>query len=829
MLQRNISTRGSGQVDGFCRCLTVLKTLLLISASVLIAASANAQAPALLWTTNVGALVFAVDGQTNVYASAANVVMKISPIGEVLQSISLTNRPGLAQRDSAGNLYYAGTYPGSFNGSGYDYGTSFSCFLTTYNSAGSVIRTANFGPTGFLRNIAIKDVQIDTAGNCYVAYTYNVSTSDHADVAVKFDATGTNVWSATMPKYALNPTTVGSGHFGPLSDSLGYALTFDNTSFGPYLTLSTFDPASGAMTALTSWLGSPDWNTTRPVRAGDGDVFNVEHSSLTKRTPEGAVAWSIDLGNLSKGTIAPDLYGGTHVLDSGGILSRYDIAGGLAWGTNYGSLCNGMVIDSNGNRFISMADGRVARLANEVAAMPVINNPPQGKTVLAGRTTSLTVGASGSGPLSYQWLRNSNSIPDATSASLNFANITSAQAGYYSVIVSNFAGSITSAPVQLRVKSVAIYSGNEILTNGTYVFASAPVFTIHSAFTNGSIFYTLDGSAPTFNSTPYSAPFTVSSSATVRAIGYSADFLQSEEADTVSAVVLINHTLSASTAGGGTFSLNPPGGSYVSTNIVNVTANPSSGWSFLYWLGDAAGTNPTVNVSMTQDRALLAVFGTTLSTSVAGNGQVVPSGGVYAYGTVVRLTGVPGPGSYFGSWGNAASGNVNPLYFTISSANPAISSIFGVTPSDQAALTVEISGNGKVMVNPRANVYPTNQSVTLTAVADNGSTFVGWSGDATGTQNPLNVATTQSKVIVANFTWGATLRASTPGVEGLRPEGFRMTVISEPNSIWNIFGSTNLGAWDLVGTVTNSLGQAQFTDPAASSLSRRFYKAQLGP
>src|SRR5713101_2689761 len=136
MPQRNLFTRGSGQFDSFGRCFTGFKTLLLISASAFVAASANAQAPALLWTTNVGAMVFAIDSQTNVYASAANVVMKISPAGEVLQSISVTNRLGLAQRDSAGNLYHAGTYAGSFNGSGYDYGTSFSCFLTTYNSAG---------------------------------------------------------------------------------------------------------------------------------------------------------------------------------------------------------------------------------------------------------------------------------------------------------------------------------------------------------------------------------------------------------------------------------------------------------------------------------------------------------------------------------------------------------------------------------------------------------------------------------------------------------------------------------------------------------------------
>src|SRR5207245_1135840 len=103
------------------------------------------------------------------------------------------------------------------------------------------------------------------------------------------------------------------------------------------------------------------------------------------------------------------------------------------------------------------------------------------------------------------------------------------------------------------------------------------------------------------------------------------------------------------------------------------------------------------------------------------------------------LTGVPQTGSYFGSWGNAASGNSNPLYFFVTNANPTVSSIFGPTPSGQAALTVLITGQGVVNVNPRANIYSTTQTVTLMAVPDSGQSFLGWSGDAAGTANPLSI------------------------------------------------------------------------------------------
>ena len=90
-----------------------------------------------------------------------------------------------------------------------------------------------------------------------------------------------------------------------------------------------------------------------------------------------------------------------------------------------------------------------------------------------------------------------------------------------------------------------LFSGNQLLTNGTYTFANPPTLSIRSTFTNGSSFYTVDGSAPTYLSTYYSAPFRVANSTTVRAVGYSADFNQSEEADSIRVIVFTNHMLTA--------------------------------------------------------------------------------------------------------------------------------------------------------------------------------------------------------------------------------------------------------------------------------------------
>jgi hypothetical protein len=232
---------------------------------------------------------------------------------------------------------------------------------------------------------------------------------------------------------------------------------------------------------------------------------------------------------------------------------------------------------------------------------------------------------------------------------------------------------------------------------------------------------------------------------------------------------------------------------------------------------------------MDRDKSIYAVFGTTLSTTVAGNGSVVLYlGGPYPYGSVVRLTGVPQAGSYFGAWGNAASGNTNPLYFTISAPTQTVSSIFGTLSSTQSALTVLINGGGQVGVNPRANVFGTNQTVMLTAMPDAGQLLLNWSGDAAGSQSPLSVLMNQSRIITANF--GRTGLSVNPAAgDGLSSGGFQFSVVNPTQTIWNIYFSSNLSAWSILGTVTNTQTVVPFNDPSAVGKSRGFYKQQPGP
>jgi hypothetical protein len=468
-----------------------------------------------------------------------------------------------------------------------------------------------------------------------------------------------------------------------------------------------------------------------------------------------------------------------------------------------------------------------------VSVPPTISAQPVGGIVLVDSDVSLTVTAAGTyhGPtsedgLSYQWQRNGIDVAGGTSSVLSLQQVQVTNAGAYRVVVSNPAGTTNSALASVDVRYAFVLANDQMLPGTNYTYTTPVTLKFQSAFPEGSIFYTLDGSPPTFASAYYSGPFSLTQSAILRALVYSADFSQYGEVVPINFTVLPPRSLTATSAGGGSVSLNPPGGTYASGSTVTVTATATAGWTFLHWLGDASDTNSSINVTMDQNKVLLAVFGTTLGTTVAGNGTVAlfPASTYYPYGAVVRLTATPQPGNYFGVWGNAASGNTNPLYFTITSPTQTVSSLFAALGANQFALTVEPDGFGRVNVSPRANAYTSGASVTLSAAADAGQDFLGWSGDASGAANPLLITMDQSKTITGIFTRKPAL-AFIAGLDGLKADGLRFTLSGQWNVAYEIQGSSNFTAWVSLGFLTNTYGTSQFSDASANSASRKFYRA----
>lgn len=100
---------------------------------------------------------------------------------------------------------------------------------------------------------------------------------------------------------------------------------------------------------------------------------------------------------------------------------------------------------------VGSATSAAATLA--VNAPPVIDRPPGHVIALAGRAATFTVAASGLPAPTYQWRKGAAPISGATGATLTLTNVQTANAGDYDVVVTNSAGSVTSAVATLTVNA----------------------------------------------------------------------------------------------------------------------------------------------------------------------------------------------------------------------------------------------------------------------------------------------------------------------------------------------------------------------------------------
>ncbi len=82
---------------------------------------------------------------------------------------------------------------------------------------------------------------------------------------------------------------------------------------------------------------------------------------------------------------------------------------------------------------------------------PEITTQPVSGIYSAGSTLTLSVEAIGTEPLHYQWQRNGENLPGQTEAVLTIPNVQADDVGEYTVVVSNEAGSATSARALVRV------------------------------------------------------------------------------------------------------------------------------------------------------------------------------------------------------------------------------------------------------------------------------------------------------------------------------------------------------------------------------------------
>jgi peptidoglycan/xylan/chitin deacetylase (PgdA/CDA1 family) len=211
--------------------------------------------------------------------------------------------------------------------------------------------------------------------------------------------------------------------------------------------------------------------------------------------------------------------------------------------------------------------------------------------------------------------------------------------------------------------------------------------------------------------------------------------------------------------------------SFVNGATVTLTAVAAADSTFGGWSGACSGMSATCTVTLASARSVTASFTAkaivTVTTTGTGSGRVgsSPLGidcgatcqAAYATGTTLTLTAVAAPGASFTGWSGACSGSAVTCTLDMT-ADRSASAMF----TADAALTVGTTGTGGGSVASSSGgidcgaacqaSYTSGTTVTLTAVAAPGSTFMGWSGDCTGSAAACTLDMTADRTATALFT-----------------------------------------------------------------------------
>jgi hypothetical protein len=204
---------------------------------------------------------------------------------------------------------------------------------------------------------------------------------------------------------------------------------------------------------------------------------------------------------------------------------------------------------------------------------------------------------------------------------------------------------------------------------------------------------------------------------------------------------------------------------------VTLTAVPDAGSRFAGWSGGGcSGEQETCQTTMDMAKTVNAEFiqqhdlNVTKSGSGSGTVTSVPAGidcgeacsHPFDLDEVVTLTAEADAGSRFAGWTGACSG-IDPLCQVTMDEQNDVTANFIQTPELTVVKTG--SGSGTVTSDPAgidcgptcSYEYDLDTVVTLTAEADVGSRFVGWTGEGCSGEGTCQVTIDQAKSVTANF------------------------------------------------------------------------------
>ena len=139
-------------------------------------------------------------------------------------------------------------------------------------------------------------------------------------------------------------------------------------------------------------------------------------------------------------------------------------------------------------------------------------------------------------------------------------------------------------------------------------------------------------------------------------------------------------------------------------------------------------------------------FSSSVSPSNTGS---VSGAGSYQSGSTISISPTPSNGYEFSHWSGDASGSNNPLSITINQDTSIVANFTEVINSYALSTSSSPSNSGTVSGD---GTYNSGSTISISATPSNGYQFSHWSGDASGSSNPLSITINQDTSIVANFT-----------------------------------------------------------------------------
>jgi large repetitive protein len=323
---------------------------------------------------------------------------------------------------------------------------------------------------------SITNVQNSNAG------TYTVTVSNSAGNVTSNGAVLTVSAAVVPPTISSDPqsqtvtagqsvtfTVVASG-----AGTLTYYWVKDGTAISGATSSSLILSNVQSVNAGTYWVIVT--NTAGNVRS-NGAVLTVSAATMAPSITTQPQSQTITLGKsvtfsvTATGT-APLSYqwyiGGTAI--SGATSSTYSISNVQA--SNAGTYT---VTVSNGTLPNATSNGAVLTVSSAPVA-PSITVQPQSQTITAGQSVTFSVTATGTAPLSYQWYISGSAISGATSSTYSISNVQAANAGTYTVMVSNGTlpnatsnGAVLTVSAAIMAPSITVQPQSQTITAGQSV------------------------------------------------------------------------------------------------------------------------------------------------------------------------------------------------------------------------------------------------------------------------------------------------------------------------------------------------------------------------